>query len=1365
MAGLLLAAILMPLLPAIELPVAHAEEGGSTTINNYDYDYQQFFAGSHGELNVEHSDGTTITGTNQTISVESDSTQIIVQGDYYKETEQFNPKVGEVWSGNALPANKNALWVPKWSELPSWFTDNVLASEGYAALYTGFMETDNTYVNKPYGVTRVGEVLGYDIYASDGEDYINGLDGSDVLNAQASIGHLLTPDEYVTKDWAMMNIYRAIGVECYQLAVARLNKETHSEQIHAIVGDSKCTVAEDENGDKVYYFDVNRSPIVQFLSGNITSGYSGDSEPVVVVWASRTYYPNYLKQAEMDMLEYDLDMGLSTTTASQITCAEFCRWVAFLMEAYGEPVITEQEQYMLLEAYGRELPYDEVFPAELEAIKYLMVRGIIDGTDELRSMVGEGSGWSWSSPINFEQATTILMRVKDKGSRLTFKEFQLTTDLELLKRGYYPVDMPLVDMPGGIFINDVDYVSAAKNTHYDYLVRRTDNRALFLSADEVGGGSSVHIETDPHVAIGLDAVDSRLPNSYYRGRTRDGWYWFQVPIGYNGASDGQPYVFINSAHSSEDSPAQYKLPIGGGYFTVDTSAPDVDAYTAVRSAGFGDDVQYVDSGKFTKAARVATLGTADWLADKNRTTVFCLQVHKGLIEGAPDLKIDTLVWKDTVTGLPTYAAKEKFEEHTGQVVYVKAGTAQPKTTAQTPEDEWVKCALYKASSFSQNNEYWDLVVVAEKPITKTMAQAAFNLHDKSIREGFKGNSPVRTIRGYCRFGDDYLVSVEYLKSMGSVLQFLHYGQSKYYMSVKSSGGPDTDVYFDLTNEDAQIVMYGACAYIYNAETLVVNQMGDDYFVPVSVVTGKTTGNVGIQLPDGSAAICVKKPWSCTSATLISGGSESYKVPVVQQITKTGSYDDKLNGVFIDVTQSNIMANYVAVFDKRHGDAPPKVFTLYETGNVKAPDKRLEDRAAFEELFGWSIGSDTMHYYMVQGAPEVDIQSDGSLVPRDVDPHSKASQLRYSIDGALLIQVPVFVAGEKTLGTVPLGDSSYLAGGSPVSSLSVNAKTTDFSTLWDHLDDYIVPYAYVATYRGGTSGAAFNGGVFFSLLTNWDVSAGGTRKAVSVWYVPSFASGDKNPGLYKRDRSNAACIPGDYFNFEAAGTGLSEVTDGSIKYQVCGLPALLANFTVQKSKSTGDVSSILRGNPNTVVYFGCDKDASMYGGADLPFAGVFYVAHMSDTTVALQAYDGELKELWPSKSSGAEGQDLVAGKPNKINDWLMWLKHAKLSDAEDILTICIIAVLQWLPRIFMFIFFLLMGLSMIASMKPWVIFCDRYFDPYKFLTAGRMDVHTIDIKKVVLCSMIALILFGFFQNGLILDIIAWCARAVTGILNR
>jgi hypothetical protein len=107
----------------------------------------------------------------------------------------------------------------------------------------------------------------------------------------------------------------------------------------------------------------------------------------------------------------------------------------------------------------------------------------------------------------------------------------------------------------------------------------------------------------------------------------------------------------------------------------------------------------------------------------------------------------------------------------------------------------------------------------------------------------------------------------------------------------------------------------------------------------------------------------------------------------------------------------------------------------------------------------------------------------------------------------------------------------------------------------------------------------------------------------------------------------------------------------------------------------------------------------------------------------------------------------------------------LRGIDDAITISVIFIINMLPRFFMFLFIVLMCLACIARVPVWKKFCASVFDPYKVITAGRQTCETIDLVPLFLCSIAALALFGIFQNGLILDLVGWIVRAVTGILSR
>ncbi len=1300
MAWLLFAAIVLPLLPETPM-VSYAEDGG----NSCNCSFTIPVAGD-GAFEFTHAESVSISGVNQSIAIDSEKTDIIVYGDYYKENEQFNPKVGELYSGNYSMACKDlCLWAPKLSELPDWFQSQVLHDYGYAALYTGFMEMDNIYGKKPYGTTRIGETLGYDVYAANGEWFDRDMGNKgDLRNYTPSGVTILSDTDAVTPTWALINSYRAVGKELYAFGVApvpQVNDEGKlitNPVISAVCGPNKLT-----NG----LWDVNKSPVISALSGNIEVNFSGGNYPVVLIYSSRTDPECYLKQAETDALEFDLH---NETT---ISCADFCKLVADLMHAYGEPVITEMEEYMLLEAYGRKLPYD-LFPAQLDSVKYLIVRGIIDGTDELATM--SDGAWDWSSPINFEQAATILMRVKDKGSRLTFKEFQLTTDLSLLKQGFYPVDVVL-DQTTEMDESPLEYLPAAQSTHYDYLVRRSDNRALFLSSNEEAvAGSGVKVETAPHVSASSMDPDKRLPDSYFRGRTNDGWYWFQIPIGVEGN------VFLNTSHAADDDPPQYTLEVGGGRYILNGTSAGRVPFSET------DSQSYVDVDRFLASTMEANVQTAAEQADRNRVCAYVITVSKELLQSE---KNRSLTWGDpsvkhsnagsgdaSAEDFPFFHSLPRWSEANPTVepatAWVKQGDPEPKYKAETG---YTECKLYRSYQ-SANSAYLTFVVSADEAITADMARVALNL--SKLQGGAIGDqSPAKAVRAYGRLGKEYMVSVSYLKAQGAISLFDDWGNGKYFMSVSTGstsnvGCPDIDVYIDCNRRSGSMVVWGSTAYIYDVDELVINRMKDDYYINLTAIDGKLE-HTSMEMEGDAGVVIHAIPAKYTRYRTVhaSGEGEAYLAPLIPTDPEV-EYTDGTQ-YYMNLMYQNKVSNYICVYDMRSVNPAPVVYTLYETGKKVTDAESDKSRALFEATFGVSFPSNSIYYKRTEGAPEALIGIDGELIaPITGDARP---ELLYSPNGVTLAKVEDWPDNITADGTI--------------------------LELWDWMEAQgypVVPYIS-------------EGVVHYDCLTNWAVSGSNGRTPVYIEATTSDRTRTDSIRAYKKD--TISTVPTNLYGTVGKGT--------SYKFQPCGLPALVANFTVTIGKD--NYTELAKGALVQELYFGCDKSGYLKD-AKPKFETTAYITHYSGTVLSMQVYNGEITfdpDVINIGDQTAPGW--TSGEANKITDWLNWLKDAKLEDAEDVLTIAIIAVLQWLPRLFMFIFFLLMGLSMIATMKPWVIFCDRYFDPYKFLTAGRMDVHTIEIKKVVLCSMIALVLFGFFQNGLILDIIAWCARAVTGILNR
>ena len=133
-----------------------------------------------------------------------------------------------------------------------------------------------------------------------------------------------------------------------------------------------------------------------------------------------------------------------------MTLAEFCVYVKKMMDLYGEEILTDKEMEILLVTYGTKLPYGLEDQEQFEAIKYLMAKGIVSD-----SMYWEGN-------LTIEDMLVILSRVKDEGSRLTFKEIEIEYDPDLVSMGYCPAEMTFVEE------TSIGVVSTTLNESYNY---------------------------------------------------------------------------------------------------------------------------------------------------------------------------------------------------------------------------------------------------------------------------------------------------------------------------------------------------------------------------------------------------------------------------------------------------------------------------------------------------------------------------------------------------------------------------------------------------------------------------------------------------------------------------------------------------------------------------------------------------------------------------------------------------------------------------------------------------------------------------------------------------------------------------------
>lgn len=1244
MLALLLTLCLLP------IPVAFAEEGGGgeggdsggggTSVSN------TYVTVNGGQNSLGSADSVDV--TTSITNITADNVTVYVEGDY-NPTYLYYPKVSELHMAN----NTNgAFWNPTTEELTNTLHAAVMKSAGIAILYDGWIDLENSGTPKPEGATREGEILGYDIYAKLGEKYVATEEvttydrlGNPVLTPVSYAyenGGVYTKGDKVNYTWAITQLYRAVGVEQVEYYVLTEGREPY----------------EGEPSDKPTY-DINSSPLAQF----ITMATKGVDLSAVIsnVYATRTNPDTYLEMATKDCLGV---VPAADRESQTLTIGEFCLLAYKLMDLYGEPVLTEKETYLLLEAYGQDLPYG-LPEVQLEAIKYLLARGIIE------------SDMNWRDDITFEDASIILMRIKDENSRLTFKEIQLTTDVELLSKGYYPTTVSTYQSP--IEITD-QFNGYDTYTTYDYFIEVVPN-IQFQSAN---GNFSI-----PFIGVGYDNVDGVRAGTTYLGKvTVDHKQFYHFRVERNGIDtigiDGR--VYINTAKGT-DAPARYSLPLpgsgnDGGYYIYNgsrdsevTDTTSVDAWTwhSLDSGELDFPAEYLDKVRYE--ANMAEYDTQLGLFNE-ALYGFSFRVYKE--------DLGKVSFEDA-TG-----TKKTLEDVHGTVVPLKNEMSLRRLSSGTNS----AYAAFEITGCSNKG---------------TLAEI-FQCDDGAAYQSYPA---------FAKQNNQYLVSIDYLKSIGAVWEFTKSSDSSYYLGVMTSASPKTytDVYIGTTSNSSYVIR-GSQLTIYGQDTEIIVESDTGYYVDYSAVLG-VSDLVGFDDDNGNKTLVLDKELegvdlrrvANTNNQLAKNDVESEWSATVQM--KSG--DQTVPYVYCPVTYP--LANWITVDDLV--DSQQGVFTFF----AKDPNE--------------------------EGSPDWSVDGDVKL------------------ESMLGVQSPD--AWSVSYTALP-----------PISS--VEATYDDTSGTYSVADGSLPDIAYIPQYNAFLIKPSLVGTDGFDTYGEFvDLDKGGVLSSL-VYNTDAQYLGDWNYNWYLVDAGGeftANKVVGVASSHERWYYDLAAYTGGS-------LPSVKEDFNREDWRPAPvgvpglmgygeSMASSLRDNANVKTYSGAFYSSrngkglawtTQENGAEDPEAK-YSLIHATPTSTWIQSCGFTFTLMAGSKlgTTIPTAPGLTHGDATAGFDWEQFFHDVGLQNADDWLTIAIIAVLNILPRIFMFAFILLMGLSLIANVKPWQVFCDKIFDPYKLLTFGRKDVHTIQLKMVFLYSIIALALFGLFQNGIILEIIAWFARAVTGILSR
>lgn len=1154
-----------------------------------------------------------------------------------------------------------ALWNPKLAEIPTTLHAAVMKQANIAILYDGWIDLEHVGVNKPFGATREAEILGYDIYAKLGEQYepieetiSYDKDGRPVKAPVGYIysnGGLYEHDDPVNYMWAITQLYRAIDVEQVQYYV----------------------YTESRDPDE---YNINESPLAQFL----TMATMGPDLSAVIsnVAATRTDPDLYMPLAQKDGLLAGIK-PIEDAETQTLTVGEFCVLAYTIMQVYGEPVLTEQETYMLLEAYGRELPYG--LPSiQLEAVKYLLARGIVE-TD-----------LDWRADLDFSTAATILMRIKDEGSRLTFKEIQLTAPVGLLANGYYPTEVASYRAPVEVLDERQEYTAY---TTYDYFIEVVDSIQF---KPKNGGVSIPFLCNDKNNSAGV------MDGTTYMGRVNisgHSFYHFQV------AQDSVQFgsqVWVNTA-VDDDLPYRYAMPapaggnVGGFWlYTGDRENPNLDTVTEWQWYPFDHNVEglslsfpseYVD-----KARKDAAI-----LEEDTQLALFTKSSYGFTLRVDPDdlgrVKFISLVnGKEVET---TLAAMSKAGD--------KLSMPNDMSIMREEAEGTSRYVYFTVTGCDNKNTLTELFTCEE-------------------------SSGYQSFPAFSKNDDQYLVAVDYLKSIGVVWEFTKTGDNSYYVGVKTSDFQKSAAFTDVfigASKTSTYVIRGSQLTVYPQDRAIVWESDNTYYLDYAAILGiqkavsfKNTDGTITLTPESQVGFLEHRGINTANNILGKATAEKEYLPIVKVTT-----EDEGVIPYIYAPATYALANYLVVdnqIDMRTG-----VFSFFADPEA---DSESEGAKSLASMVGVSTNAVKWSVYYEGATPlgncTATVSEDGKTVT-----HPKAENILYLADVDAYLIKPT-----------PFTTETYGQFANPSDGIMDGPKRT--SIVYKQEGNVLADWNYN----------------LYSHSTDED----GER----MW--------DYGFVLHQKEDSNSvrnfSCDMSEWSGGDSLHVGTCEDPINASRWipAPAGVPGLIGypastNREALKSQSVSaysGISNVIRDGRGAVVNI-----ANATGEVEQGDYVAFSIIHATPykTWVQTCGFTFEFLAGSPLGDPAPHRPSLSTGGASAGFDWEEFFHNLSIQNADDWLTIAIIAVLNILPRIFMFMFIVLMGLALIANVKPWQLFCDKVFDPYKLLTMGRRDVHTIQLKMVFLYSIIALALFGLFQNGIILDVIAWIARAVTGILSR
>ena len=532
-------------------------------------------------------------------------------GSGYGEPEIYSeilisPTVTALHSLNAYFAKQSGdsalgvYFIPKLEDFPVSLKDTAAhlvdytgQSHNFAAVYDGYFNTEVEYEIAP-NVDADGNKVGHiqtskKVYSSVDNTRTLNLLGYDLLLEEERCRMLQSGNEYqvfyyptevgtsaLKCETVVMDIYKALD-----------QAEWDIKFMWCIDDELKL-----ENNPIQSQFGVD-------ISDKIETGIDVE-EGATWVWATRTNPELYWKKAKRDAIfdggahtvtntkakSYvgsDVSVSFSKSQTDSVTFGEFCAIARAMMDLYGEPVMTTEEQLVMIQTYGLSLPdcgNEEIY----QSVSYLAAKGVINPEE-----------CDLSKPVTFADIEPVLMRIADEDSRLTFKSTGYNPNSELFKMGYVSAKTSI----GEGLLEEVERVNSDITTRYnDYFVECDDELTNFILTEvpdedkppsigeetETEAGTPI---TDPYVENveeeddGLETifVSDNIRCNEYTSASSDVWYAPDVadtdvyPFEFVGIEDN--FYHFRIAETEDHVTIDYDRDVDEGDYTINRESYDL----------------------------------------------------------------------------------------------------------------------------------------------------------------------------------------------------------------------------------------------------------------------------------------------------------------------------------------------------------------------------------------------------------------------------------------------------------------------------------------------------------------------------------------------------------------------------------------------------------------------------------------------------------------------------------------------------------------------------------------------------------------------------------------------------------------------